>query len=208
MKRRVAWVPLGIFPLGILLSACGQGGPSYLPLVDEKEWSYSVRSNFQDNVFTMKVGNKVSVGGVEGRVMTGGLGEARFAWDKKRLISSMLANTSFIPPVPLLVEDKIPEKKKTRDAEFVPVEEWSGTFESLGKTRKAKATLSQRRSILTLPSGDTNVVETVLKVQIEGAKDDVPLELRTWFERGKGIVRQEQRTNRNLIVGIELIRNN
>lgn len=208
MKRCVIPVPLVFVPLGLLMAACGQGGPSYLPLIDEKEWSYSVRSSFQDNVVTLKVGNKVSVGGVEGRVLTGGLGEARFAWDKKRLISSMLANTSFIPPVPILVEDRIPEKKKTRDAEFVPVEEWSGTFESLGKTRKAKATLSQRRSTLVLSTGETSVVETVLKVQIEGTKDDVSLELRTWFERGKGIVRQEQRTNRNQIVAIELIRNN
>lgn len=200
MKRMAILVPFG------LLMACGQGGPSYLPLVDEKEWSYIARSSFQDNVVNLKVGNRISVGGFDGRVLTSELGESRMAWDNKRLVASMLSNTIFIPPVPLLVEDKIPDKKKDREAEFVPAEEWTGSFESLGKVRKAKATLSQRRSTLQLTTGEVNVVETVLKVQIDGAKDEVPLELRTWFERGKGIVRQEQRTNRMLIVGLEFLK--
>ena len=202
MKQLALLAPL------VLLGACGQGGPSYMPLVDDKEWSYSEMSSFQQNVATIKVGKKISVGGVEGRVLTGELGESRMAWDKKRLIASMMANTSFNPPIPLLVEDKIPDKKKSREEEFVPVEELPITFESLGKIRKAKATLSQRRTTLQLTTGETQVVETVLKVQIDGVKDDVPLELRTWFERGVGIVRQEQRTNRNFVVGIEKIGKN
>ena len=176
-----------------------------MPLVDEKEWQYSEMSSFQRNVPIIKIGKKISVGGVEGRVLTGDLGESRLAWNNKRLVASMMANTMFNPPIPLLAEDKIPDKKKSREEEFVPAVEWSGSFESLGKTRKAKATLSQRRTTIQLTSGDTSVVETVLKVQIDGVKDDVPLELRTWFERGVGIVRQEQRTNRMLIVGIDRI---
>lgn len=194
-----------LFPFGLLM-ACGQGGPSYLPLVDEKTWQYAVTSNFQNNVATIKVGPKVSVGGFGGRTLTSELGESRVAWDRHRLVASMMANTIFNPPIPLLVDDKIPDKKKNREAEFVPVEEWTGTFESLGKSRHAKATLSQRRSTLQMTVGEVNVVETVLKLQIDGMKDDVPLELRTWFERGRGIVRQEQRTNRTLIVGLEFLK--
>jgi predicted small lipoprotein YifL len=189
----------------VLLVGCGQGGPSYMPLVDEKEWQYSETSSFQRNVPTIKVGKKISVGGFEGRVLTGELGESRLAWSKKTLYASMLANTIFNPPIPLLVEDKIPEKKKSREDELVRADSWDGHFESLGKTRGATATLSQRRVTVQLTSGETNVVETVLRVQIDGAKGDVPIEVRTWFERGVGIVRQEQRTNRTLIVGIEKI---
>ena len=201
MKRLAILIPL------VALGACGQGGPSYMPLVDEKEWSYIEKSSFQENVTSAKVGKKVSVGGVEGRVLTTELGESRLAWNKKRLVASMLANTTFIPPIPLLVEDKIPEKKKSREEEFVPVEELPVKFESLGKTRNAKATLSQRRTTVQLATGETSVVETVLKVQLDGTKDNVVLELRTWFERGVGIVRQEQRTNRMLVVGIEKVGN-
>lgn len=194
-----------LVPFGLLM-ACGQGGPSYLPLVDEKAWSYTSKSAFQDNVVNLKVGSKVSVGGITGRVLASELGESRVAWDNHRLIASMLSNTVFIPPIPLLVDDKVPDKKKGREGDFVPVEEWSGTFESLGKVRRAKATLSERRSTLQLTFGETNVVETVLRVQIDGMKDDSALELRTWFERGKGIVRQEQRTNRELVVSLEFLR--
>jgi hypothetical protein len=196
---------LGLLIPVVLLGACSQGGPSYMPLVDEKEWKYSTLSDFQRNVPVIKIGKKISVGGVEGRVLTGDLGESRLAWDGKKLVASMMANTIFNPPIPLLSEDKIPEKKKNREEEFVPSETWAGKFENLGKIRDAKATLSQRRTVVQLTSGEANVVETVLKVQIEGMKDDVPLEVRTWFERGVGIVRQEQRTNRTLIVGIEKI---
>ncbi len=197
MKRIALFIPL------VLLGACGQGGPSYMPLVEGREWSYSEKSSFQDNVPTIKIGKKISVGGFEGRELKSELGESRLAWNGKKLVASMLANTTFNPPIPLLLEDKIPEKKKSREEAFIPADVWSGSFESLGKRRNAKATLSQRRSTVQLLTGETEVVETVLLVQIEGTKDGMPLELRTWFERGVGIVRQEQRTNRNHVVGIE-----
>lgn len=196
---------VGLLVPMLLLVGCSQGGPSYMPLVDDKEWQYTETSTFQRNVPTVKVGKKISVGGVEGRVLTSELGESRMAWNKKTLQASMLANTMFIPPIPLLVEDKIPDRKKNRDDEFVPAISWKGRFESFGRVRGAAAILSQRRTMTTLASGETAVVETVLKIQVEGSKDDVPIEVRTSFERGVGIVSQEQRTNRSLIVGINKI---
>lgn len=200
MKRLAILVPL------ISLMACGQGGPSYMPLVDDKEWTYSVTSPFQSNIIKMGVGKHVSVGGFDGRTLASELGETRLAWDRKRLVASMLANTNFIPPIPLLVADKIPERKKNREAEFASVELWQGTFESLGRVRRAKATLSERMSPLQIKNEEIETVETVLRVELEGAKEDVPLEIRTWFSRKDGIVRQEQRTNRLLIVSMELLR--
>jgi hypothetical protein len=198
---------IGILIPLVFVGGCGQGGPSYMPLVDEKSWLYTETSSssLQRNVPEIKVGKKISVGGVEGRVLTGDLGESRLAWNKHQLVASMLANTTFNPPITLLVEDKIPSRKKGHEDEYVRAFDWAGHFESLGKTRGAKAILTQRRTFLQLNSGESEVVETVLKVQIEGAKDDVPLEVRTWFQRGVGIVKQEQRTNRNFIIGIDKI---
>ena len=138
-------------------------------------------------------------------MLTSELGESRLAWNKKTLQASMLANTVFIPPIPLLVEDKIPEGKTSRDDEFVAAATWKGHFESFGKSRGATATLGQRRT--TISNGEIKVVETVLRIQIEGVRDDVPIEVRTCFERGVGIVKQEQRTNRLLIVGLDKIGN-
>ncbi len=199
MKKIALLIPM------IVIGACSQGGPSYMPLVDEKEWQYSETSSFQRNVPTVKVGKRVSVGGVEGRVLNGDLGESRLAWNKKTLQASMLSNTMFNPPIPILVEDKIPERKKSKDEEFIRAENWTGHFESYGKSRRATATLSQRRTTITLTSGETNVVETVLRVQLAGSKDDIPIEVRTCFERGVGIVKQEQRTNRTLIMSMDKI---
>ncbi len=194
-----------LLPLGCVV-ACGQGGPSYMPLVDEKQWTYNVVSNFQNNVQKFTVAGHTSVGGVDGRVISSEMGESRLAWDRRKLICSEMGSTVFIPPIPIFMEDKIPEKKKGRESELMPATDWSGTFQALGKTRHAKGILSQSRGVLQSQNGDLDVVETVFKVQIEGAKDDVPLEIRTWFARGIGIVRQEQRTDRNLVVSLELLR--
>ena len=51
---------LGLLIPFVLLGACGQGGPSYMPLVDDKEWQYTETSTFQRNVPTVKVGKKIS----------------------------------------------------------------------------------------------------------------------------------------------------
>jgi hypothetical protein len=196
--KRIWWVPL------FALLGCGQGGPSYMLLKEGKEWSYQVKSSFHDNVVTMKVGKPISVGGLRGYSLESELGESRFAWDGRVLVASKLANTIFVPPIPILAEDKIPDKKNARENEFVPAIPWKGRITSFGKSRAASGNLSQRRSILQTVTGDVSVVETVVKLDI-GA---IPMELRTWFERGKGIVKQEQRTNRKWLVGLELLRSN
>ena len=45
------------------------------------------------------------------------------------------------------------------------------------------------------------MVESLLMITLGKSE----IEIRTLFERGKGIVKQEQRSNRNLVVSIELI---
>lgn len=176
-----------------------------MPLVEEKEWQYSETSTLQRNVPLIRIGKKISVGGVEGRVLSSDLGESRLAWNNKVLQASMLANTVFSPPIPLLVEDKIPELKKSRDEEFILAKTWKGHFESFGRSRGATATLSQRRLVSSPGTDEINGVETILRVSIEGSKEDVPIEVRTWFERGVGIVSQVQRTNRTQIVRLDKI---
>lgn len=196
--KRFWWAPLCV------LLGCGQGGPSYMLLKEGKEWSYQVKSGFRDSVVTLKVGKPISVGGLRGFAINSDLGESRFAWDGRTLVASKLANTVFVPPIPILAEDKIPDKKNARENEFVPAITWKGRITSFGKSRTATGGLSQRRSMLQTVTGDIAVVETVVKLDI-GA---IPMELRTWFQRGTGIVKQEQRTNRKWLVGLELLRSN
>lgn len=186
----------------LVLGGCSAGGPTYLPLTPGKTWTYSVRSGFQSNVVTMKVGRAKNVGEYHGRVIESPLGDSELAWAGPKLISDQFANSRFSPPICIFNEAKIPAKKKPRDNEFVEVETWNGRIESFGVQRSAKAKLRQRRSSILLSSGQTQVVETVLEIELKSGK----IEVRSWFERGKGIVRQEQRTLRNFVVSMELLR--
>lgn len=172
-----------------------------MPLTEGREWSYSVKSGFQNNVVTLKVTDKVNVGDYNGSILSSPIGESRLAWAASTLLASQFANSRFNPPVPILNESKIPPKKKTRDNEFVQVDTWKGRIESFGKSRVATGRLLQRRSTVGLITGQVSAVETVLELTI----DKSVIEVRTWFERGKGIVRQEQRTERNQVVSLELL---
>lgn len=179
-----------------------QGGPSYLPLSEGAKWTYAVTTTFRTPVTDLKVGPKTTVGNTSGRVLSSPLGESRLAWDGPKLIVSQLANCRFNPPITLFREDKIPEKKKQRSQEFVDVDEWKGRLESFDVSRPATGALSMRQSKLTIRKKEVSTVET--KVLIKTEKGE--MEIRTWFERGVGIVKQEQRTNRNLLVSMELLR--
>lgn len=188
--------------VGFLLVGCGQGGPSYLPLWEGNEWTYATRTSFQNPSSVLKVGPKIAVGSVEGRVLSGSFGESRMAWDGPKLIASQLSNSRFNPPIPLFREDKIPEKKKQREQEFVNVDEWKGRVESFDSARSGSALLQQRRSQLDVNGRKLNVIESLLTISLGKSE----IEIRTIFERGKGILRQEQRTNRNLVLSIEMLR--
>jgi hypothetical protein len=98
-------------------------------------------------------------------------------------------------------EDKLPASKKQREEEFVVVDRWKGKMDSFDQSRLATAVLSQRRTVIEVLGKKTNVVESLLMITLGKSE----IEIRTLFERGKGIVKQEQRSNRNLVVSIELI---
>jgi predicted small lipoprotein YifL len=187
--------------VAFLMGGCGQGGPSYLPISENREWTYATRTAFNKPNSSIKVGPKIAVGKIEGRVLLGDLGESRVAWDGPVLIASQLANARFNPPIPMFREDKLPASKKQREEEFVVVDRWKGKMDSFDQSRLATAALSQRRTVIEVLGKKTNVVESLLMITLGKSE----IEIRTLFERGKGIVKQEQRSNRNLVVSIELI---
>lgn len=90
----------------------------------------------------IKVGFKVSVGGFLGCMLMSELGELCFVWDCYCLVVLMMVNMIFNLLFFILVDDKIFDKKKNWEVEFVFVEEWSGMFESLGKIWYVKVMFS------------------------------------------------------------------
>jgi hypothetical protein len=113
-RRRygILWLLSALF-----VSGCASGGPSYLPLTEGREWSYSVNSGFQNDVVTLKVGPKINVGEYNGVSLIGPVGESRVAWAGSKLIASQFANARFNPPLPILDEAKIPPKKSSGEDE-------------------------------------------------------------------------------------------
>lgn len=187
-------------PLVIIagLLGCSSGDTSYLPLSVGKEWGYEVKAGFQRSVATVKVTSRVAVGEVSGYRLMGSFGESRLAWKETKLICTEMANCRFTAPIPLLDTEKIPTDPKNE--EFKLAQKWSAKVDSFGTQRQATATLKQRTT--KLPGQSTKLVQTRLEILIGNST----MEIISWFEKGKGIVRQEQRTNGNLIVAAELLK--
>ena len=193
-------VPVGFIGLG-LIAGCGGGGDSQLmPLSKGKEWGYEVRAGFQRSISTLRVVEPSAVGSVRGWRLVGSLGESRMAWKDTKLVVSEFANCRFSVPVPLLDTAKIPAKSKSQGDSFAQAHTWKGKIESFGITRPADAVLRQRQT--KLDGNKADLVQTILELSVGEAK----MEIRTWFERGKGIVKQEQRTNGNLVVAMDLLK--
>ena len=184
---------------GVLIVGCGSNSTDYMPLTKGKEWGYEVRAGFQRNNSTLRVVEPTSVGGVRGWRIVGSLGESRMAWKDTKLVVSEFANCRFSTLVPLLDTAKIPPKSKSQGESFSQAHSWKGKIESFGVTRPASAVLRQRQTKLT--GNKSDLVQTVLELSVGGAT----MEVRTWFEKGKGIVKQEQRTNGNLVVALDIL---
>ncbi|MDH4389284.1 MAG: hypothetical protein QE269_11235 [Fimbriimonas sp.] len=194
MKQIAFLIPLAA------LAGCGSSSGDYMPLAKGKEWGYEVRAGFQRNISTLRVVEPTAVGSTKGWRIVGSLGESRMAWKDTKLVVSEFANCRFSVPVPLLDTAKIPQKSKSQGDAFTQAHTWKGKIESFGITRPAGAILRQRST--KLPGNKAELVQTILELSIGGAN----MEVRTWFEKGKGIVKQEQRTNGSLVVAMDLLK--
>lgn len=184
----------------IALVGCGSSQGDYMPLTKGKEWGYEVRAGFQRNISTLRVVEPTAVGAVKGWRLVGSLGESRMAWKDSKLVVSEFANCRFSVPIPILDTAKIPAKSKSQGEAFSQAHTWKGKMESFGATRPCGAILRQRQT--KLQGNKADLVQTILELSVSGST----MEIRTWFERGKGIVKQEQRTNGNLVVAMDLLK--
>lgn len=198
---------MGMLPLGCAAPA------SYMPLNRGLEWTYSVRAGFQNYVEVVKVGPAIPMGVVRGSRLESNLGTSEFGWNKNRLLVNRFANSAFSPPMPILIEGFVPikEKGKVRGPKFSENNQiaahWSGELRALGVSKPATAELLQRPERIEINGQTVETVLTILRIH----SGPSTLETKTWFQRGKGIVQQEQRTRKNeasierLILALELI---
>lgn len=162
----------------VFVAGCGNDD-RLMPLRVGNEWSYDVKTGLPESVDKVKVTREVPVADTVGFELSGAMGLSRMAWKGETLVASVLGNSRFSPPLPLL--NSIEEKQTTK---------WKGRMYSQGRTYEATATLSQEPTPLTREARKYQAVKTTLLIRL----NDRELEVQTWYAPGVGILNQVQRT--------------
>jgi hypothetical protein len=175
----------GLFAL--CFAGCS-GSAAWMPLSSGREWQYLVRE--ADRVIEVRCTERARVGLHNGWQLEGEGGRARMAWVDGELICSEMSAMRFEPPIVLL---------KPANERSV----WSYHGRGMSNTRSApiSMTVAQAPAKLRLGASDR---ETLL-VTLSGRFGDTQIQLKTWFERGEGILRQEQRNGGDLVLSMELV---
>ena len=168
-----------------------------MPLDQGRSWTYTFTAGFATFVEPVEVKGEAAVGHARGVLLTGPMGTSRLGWNGDTLLVARFANASFSPPLPLVVE---------AGGKGTARREWKGTIEAFGVPREALATMTQSRVRLASGGVKIGTVRSVVNLQArEPGRRPTQIEIITWFRPGVGIVRQEQRTDRKLIVGLRLL---
>jgi len=177
---------LPLFAAG-LLAGCGGSHP-LMPLEKGVLGTYRVHYKFDTWVEPLRVERKVSVANTSGYELSGPFGISRLAWRDGVLFADQTANAFFEPSVPLLLENG---KKR----------HWEGTIRSLGVERRATAELTQVNTPLEISGRKLDTVLSTLTVTTPTGV----IELDSWFSAGTGLVQQEQRTNGQRVIQLQLV---
>jgi hypothetical protein len=186
MKRRA----LLIAGLAVLSAGCGSRGADHFPLGEGVVWTYSVRDGFKTYVEKVRVGRSVSVSGTAGWEVGGPLGLSRMAWKEGVLVADTMTNVRFQPDLPLLVP-----------AETQAVRDWRGRITCFGSTEEGIATLTQEAGTEVVSGRKEKVLRSTIVIESPQRTTKVV----TAYLPGRGVLRQEQWTNGEFDVALELL---
>jgi hypothetical protein len=166
---------------------CGDAHP-LMPLEPGSATTYVARFGFDARVEPIRIGRRISVAGVEGYELTGPLGVSRLGWREDVLYADQAANAWFSPSLPMLAEDEKPRS-------------WHGRLTAMGRTQPASAKLEHRKAKVEIGSRKIQATLAVLTVKLPTGV----LELESWYAPGIGLVQQEQRTNGNRLIQLQMV---
>jgi hypothetical protein len=150
-----------------------------------------VDTGFHTNrVEEVKVLRRVAVDGVTGYELGGTMGQSHLAWKDGVLVAAQLPNATFNPPIPMVVAGK--DRARL---------DWKGMIGAMGRGTPATAILIQEPDKSMISGRTVSATKTTLTI-VSGPQTT---ELITWFQKGEGPIRQEQRTNERLVVKFEQI---
>lgn len=183
-------IPSKFFLIGIIAVCFGCHDTSYMPLEQGREWKYLVSTSSGSSVASLAVIEKARVGLTTGWRISGEKGDLRLAWNRQRLVASELSAAQFDPPITLIKTDAKAGSWK-----------WHGTIRSRGFEAASTAECLQQPDRIKIAGNERACLLTIIRLQFRGNN----IELRSWFQDGIGIVRQEQRVDDKLIVALEWI---
>lgn len=175
--------------LAVLAAGCGRT-PNLWPLSMGWKNDYRIRNGLATYVEEIKVARRVPVAGEYGYEVVSILGASRLAWKGNELLASALPNTRFSPPIPILVAN---EKDATRRKKT--------TVEVAGKRTDAEAVLTQAEDELTLGGEPRKVIRATLTLHMPNRD----IQTTSYYLAGVGLVRQQQLSNSEFQVGVDLI---
>lgn len=180
-----------ILGLVFLLVLGGCSEPDRLmPLGNGHEVTYLVKTGLAARVEPVRVVRNLPVAGVEGAELSGPLGTSRLAWKDGVLVADSLVNGRFSPPLPLLATDR---KART----------WHGRVETLGREQPGSAKLVHDQETLSL--GARKVFTTKATLTLDLPQAGGKIEVISWYQSAVGLVQQEQRTNGQLVLQLQLL---
>lgn len=174
-----------LIPIAICLCSCRNSG-SYMPLESGATWTYSVRTPYSVQIEPFQVTDAVPVGSAKGWKLESAFGEARLRVDGETIWMSASGNSIFHPPIPL---------------SSPTVTSWEGEVITNGKSQPASAQLELAEEEIQVNSRKAKCRVSRLKISIEEGE----LLIETWFARGIGIFRQDQRRDGKSMTRLEWI---
>lgn len=173
----------------LLFAGCGSD-TDWMPLEEGRSWTYYVQTPAINRVETLRCEEPVRVGATRGWKITSDAGVSKLAWSGSDLLASELLGTSYDPPLRLL-------DASSQTARW----EYSGTCQWGMTTAKITMTARQAPDKLRAGGQDRSSILVTHEFTFDGKKH----ELKTWYQLGLGVIRQEHRIDRRRVVALEWI---
>lgn len=161
-----------------------------MPLREGQSWRYYAHEATGSRIRNIKVGESCLVGNSHGFKLSGDGGTSKLAWISGELWVSEFAAMRFDPPIVLLKPSS-------------PTSTWN--YEGVGTSRVFQQRISvqakQQPVKLEVMGQTRNTLLVTLSLQFQNKT----IELETWFQKGLGILKQEQRVDGIRVFALEWI---
>lgn len=156
-----------------------------------KSWRYVAKTPLRSGTYRLRVNGETRVGLERGYLLESESGNTKMAWSRNSLVVSQMGGIEFHPPLTLLK----PTEGKTSWT-------YSGTVKTPFAEENTRIRIMQEPAELKIGGISHSTILVTLTMRFQ--KQDI--EWKNWFEKGRGILRQEQRNNGRFALSMELIR--